>query len=272
MPTCALVQQEQAFAIPVSNQFQLREPAKYLQPLMQLCCVAKELIKVLYGTKYQIQAVAIVERPKENRKETEWEWWLVLSLASPQSVYNFKNYLRTRVPLDLEGMTTLTPWLQRRLGWGDARTTPELLEALKEEARMRPRNLGELCGLLSARRDVAKAELRLRQPRATADPGHPILRTYVGELALLARKQGIVELLDELQQASTSFPALPGPTPLLALDNGALAVGQAGTIDAGLDAKVMWTEVSHRLARRDLAPLASVCQLTREVYRKLCDQ
>ena len=159
---------------------------------------------------------------------------------------NVKSYLCTRrVPLDLERMTTLTPWLQRRLGWGDARTTPELLEALKEEARMRPRNLGELCGLLSARRDVAKAELRLRQPRATVDPGHPILRTSVGELALLARRQGIVELLDELQQASTSFPALPGPVPLLALDNGALAVGQASTIDAGLDAKVMWTEVSH---------------------------
>ena len=131
---------------------------------------------------------------------------------------------------------------------------------------MRPRNLSELGGLLSARRDVAKAELRLRQPRTTADPGHPILRTYVGELALLARKQmGDVQLLDELQQASTSFPALPGPVPLLALDNGALAVCQDGTIDAGLDAKVMWTEVSHRLARRDRAPLASVCQLTREV-------
>ena len=87
MPTCALVQQEQAFAIPVSNQFQLREPAKYLQPLMQLCCVAKELIKVLYGTKYQIQAVAIVEEPKK-------EWWLVLGLASPQTAQHFKSYLR----------------------------------------------------------------------------------------------------------------------------------------------------------------------------------
>ena len=53
MPTCVLVQEEQAFAIPVSNQFQLREPAKYLQPLMQLCCVAKELIKVAHGTPNQ---------------------------------------------------------------------------------------------------------------------------------------------------------------------------------------------------------------------------
>ena len=91
----------------------------------------------------------------------------------------------------------------------------------------------------------------------------------MGYLALRARKfSGNVQLLNQLQQASTSFPALPGPTPLLALDNGALAVGQASTIDAGLDAKVMWTEVSHRLARRDIAPLASVCQLTREVCTK----
>ena len=222
MPTCVLVQEEQAFAIPVSGQYNLRESAKYLQPLMQLCCVARELPTVLYGTKYKLQAVAIVEEPMK-------EWWLVLSLASPQTAQHTKNYLRTRVPLDLEGMTTLTPWLQRRLGWGDARTTPELLEALKEEARMRPRNLGELCGLLSARRDVAKAELRLRQPRTTADLGHPILSTYMGELALRTRKQlEDASLLNELQQASTSFPALPGPPPLLA----ALAVGQASTIDA----------------------------------------
>ena len=165
--------------------------------------------------------------------------------------------------MDLERMTTLAPWLQRRLGWGDARTTPELLEALQKEARLQLHS-----SLLSVRRDVAKAELRLRQPRATANPGHPILATAMGELALLARKKhGDASLLNELQQASTSFPALPGPTPLLALDNGTLAVGHANTIDAGLDAKVMWTEVSHRLAPRDLAPLASVCQLTRRVQR-----
>ena len=153
MPTCVLAKSPQAFAIPVSGKFDLRKPAEYLEPLGLLCRSAKELIRVLYGTKYQIQAAAIVEEPGK-------EWWLVLGLASPQTAQNFKSYLRARVPLDLERMTTLTPWLQRRLGWGDARTTPELLVALKEEARLRPRNLGELCGLLSARRDVAKAELR----------------------------------------------------------------------------------------------------------------
>ena len=126
MPTCVLAQSPQAFAIPVSGDYDLREPAKYLQPLMPLCCGAKELTMVAYGTKCQIQAAAIVEEPGK-------EWWLVLGLASPQTAHNFKSYLRMRVQsLDLERMTTLTPWLQRRLGWGDARTTPELLKALKQ--------------------------------------------------------------------------------------------------------------------------------------------
>ena len=69
MPTCVLTQSPQAFAIPVSGQFDLRKPAEYLEPLVPLCCSAKELIRVAYGTKYQIQAEAIVERPKEKRKE-----------------------------------------------------------------------------------------------------------------------------------------------------------------------------------------------------------
>ena len=121
MPTCELV----------SGHFNFRDPADtaaYLQPLVCLGSIAKELTKRAYGTKCQIQAVAIVE-------EVDTQWWLVLGLASPQPMQNVKSYLRTRVPLDLVRMTTLTPWLQRRLGWGDARTTPELLEALKQLAR-----------------------------------------------------------------------------------------------------------------------------------------
>ena len=77
--------------------------------LVPLCCGAKELTKVAYGTTCRIQAVAIVEEPKK-------EWWLVLGLASPQNAHNFKSYLRARVPLDLERMTPLTPWLALGLG------------------------------------------------------------------------------------------------------------------------------------------------------------
>ena len=109
MPTCVLAKSPQAFAIPVSGKFDLRKPAEYLEPLGLLCRSAKELIRVLYGTKYQIQAAAIVEEPGK-------EWWLVLGLAGPQTAQHFKSYLRARVSLDLERMTTLTPGMQRRLG------------------------------------------------------------------------------------------------------------------------------------------------------------
>ena len=51
MPTCVLTQSPQAFAIPVSGDYDLREPAKYPQPLMPLCWGAKELTRVVYGTK-----------------------------------------------------------------------------------------------------------------------------------------------------------------------------------------------------------------------------
>ena len=163
MPTCVLAKSPQAFAIPASGKFDLRKPTEYLEMLMPLCCGAKELTMVAYGTTCQIQAAAIVEEPGK-------EWWLVLGLASPQTAHNFKSYLRARVSLDLERMTTLTPWLQRRLGWGGARTTPELLPALQKGARWQPRNRGELFRL---RRVVARAELQLRRPRATANPGHP---------------------------------------------------------------------------------------------------
>ena len=216
MPTCVLARSPQAFAIPVDGH-DLKDLKKYLQPLQQLGSIAAELTKLTYGTGCQIQAVAIVEEQEK--------WWLVLGLTRPTKRMNLIDWLRTRVQgLDLERMETVTVWHQRRFGWGDVRTTPEILAALQQEARLRPNTLREL-GKHQARRELAKAELRLRQPRATANPDHPILATYMGELALRARKQEDASLLNELQQASTSFPALPGPPPLLALDNGALAVG-----------------------------------------------
>ena len=80
-------------------------------------------------------------------------------------------------------METLTVWLQRRFGWGDVRTTPEILAALQQEARLRPHTLREL-RMHEERLELAKAELRLRQPHATATP--PRFATSVGERALKA--------------------------------------------------------------------------------------
>ena len=66
-------------------------------------------------------------------------------------------------------METVTVWHQRRFGWGDARTTPEILGALQQEARRRPHSLRELgkhqvCWELA----VSAPRHRHRQP----DPRH----------------------------------------------------------------------------------------------------
>ena len=123
----------------------------------------------------RIQAVAIVEEQDK--------WWLVLGLTRPTKRTHLIDWLRKRVQdLDFDSMETVTVWHQRRFGWGDVRTTPEILAALQQEARLRPRTLREL-GKQQARRELAKAELRLRQPQTTASAKW-ILATSVGERAL----------------------------------------------------------------------------------------
>ena len=167
MPTCVLARSPQAFAIPVDGH-DLKDLKKCLQPLQLLGSIAAELTKLTYGTGCQIQAVAIVEAQEK--------WLLVLGLARPTKRTHLIDWLRTRVQdLDLKRMETVTVWHQRRFGWGDVRTTPELLAALQQEARLRARTLREL-GTTDVRRELAKAELRLRQPQTTAsaklDPRH----------------------------------------------------------------------------------------------------
>ena len=139
--------------------------------------IAQELTRATYGTNCQIEAVAIVEEQEE--------WWLVLGLTRPTKRTHLTDWLRKRVQdLDFDSMETVTVWHQRRFGWGDVRTTPELLAALQQEARLRPHSLREL-GMHQVRRELAKAELRLRQPQTTAS-ANPILATSVGERALKA--------------------------------------------------------------------------------------
>ena len=150
MPTCVLARSPQAFAIPVDGH-DLKDLKKYLQPLQQLGSIAAELTKLTYGTGCQIQAVAIVEEQEK--------WWLVLGLTRPTKRTHLIDWLRKRVQdLDFDSMETVTVWHQRRFGWGDVRTTPEILAALQQEARLRPRTLREL-GKHEVRRELAKARV-----------------------------------------------------------------------------------------------------------------
>ncbi len=145
--------------------------------------------------------------------------WLVLGMTRPTKRTHLIHWLRKRVQdLDFDSMETVTVWHQRRFGWGDVRTTPEILAARQQEARLRPRTLREL-GKQQARRELAKAELRLRQRQTTAS-ANPILATSVGQRALKARKIcSDTEPLQKLMQASKNIPALPGPPPLLATED-----------------------------------------------------
>ena len=91
----------------------------------------------------------------------------MLGLTRPTKRTHLIDRLRKRVQdLDFDSMETVTVWHQRRFGWGDVRTTPEILAALQQEARLGQRTLREL-GKHQVRRELAKAELRLRQSSPT---------------------------------------------------------------------------------------------------------
>ena len=80
-------------------------------------------------------------------------------MTRPTKRTHLIDWLRKRVQdLDFDSMETVTVWHQRRFGWGDVRTTPEILAALQQEARLRPRTLREL-GKHEVRRELAKARV-----------------------------------------------------------------------------------------------------------------
>ena len=83
---------------------------------------------------------------------------MVLGLTRPTERTHLIDWLRKRVQdLDFDSMETVTVWHQRCFGWGDVRTTPKILAALQQEARLRARTLRQL-GKHQARRELAKAE------------------------------------------------------------------------------------------------------------------
>ena len=72
---------------------------------------------------------------------------------------------RTESRLDVEQIQTLTPW-------GDVRTSPELLEALRLESALPPARGDDLH---DARLELAAEELNLRVPRAAREFDHPVV-------------------------------------------------------------------------------------------------
>ena len=94
---------------------------KYVQNIAKLANAAKHLWGVAYGGKSFIVSSAIVEEVLDNSTV----WWLIFTHITPTKEYKVKSWLYKHLPpdtgLDVEGLQTLSPWLQRRFGWGDMR-------------------------------------------------------------------------------------------------------------------------------------------------------
>ena len=212
-PACVLSRAPQSFAIPLSDATSSFENVtEYIKPLQQLEAIARHLVASSYGGMQQIVGAAIVEEPLP----AETAWWLVLTRSSGTKASNVKQWLRGRLPpdcrLDVDQLLTLTPMLQRRLGWGDVRTSPELLEALRRERALLDRG----SDLVWERRELAAQELRLRESGPTPKGDHPVMVTSIGRLALRKNKGGDDSLLQQLVMTKATL-ALPAPPQDIAL-------------------------------------------------------
>jgi hypothetical protein len=207
-PACVIGKQPQSFAIPY-HAVDSKDDGEYLTPLLRLSQIGAELTRLAYSTPNRIVSWAIVEEDVITEGPPDTDWWLVITRSHPLRLLEFRNWLSKRVPaeVDLERMVALTPMLQRRFGWGDARTTPELMEALRVEARL-PCSMDVLT---TARRDLAAYELKLRQP-ANIMVANPILATRRGQTALMVRDQlHDSYLVDRLQQSICALAPGSGP-------------------------------------------------------------
>ena len=101
---------------------------------------------------------------------------------------------------------------QRRLGWGDARTSPELLEALRRECA----SLGRGSELSWERRELAAEELRLRDPGPAPKSDHPVMATSMGLLAVRKNRGGDGSPLQQMVKTKATL-ALPAPPQDIAL-------------------------------------------------------
>ena len=127
-PACVIGKQPQSFAIPY-HAADSKDDGVYLTPLLRLSQIGAELTRLAYSTPNPIVSWAIVEEDVITEGgPPDTDRWLVLARSRPLRLLEFRTWLSKRVPteVDLDRMVPLTTMLQRRFGWGDVRTTPEL--------------------------------------------------------------------------------------------------------------------------------------------------
>jgi hypothetical protein len=189
---CELASEPQSFCVPVRP---AHADAENLDVYMRVPVDLGRWLHFLLMTKgTALQGVAIVEEGTHRRDSSQW--WLVLTWTGGTRLSNFKAWLKRLIPtaagsaqatfdaIAVHDALTLCPAMQRRLGWGDARNTPELLSELRvvAELAVRRSQLGD--GLLLARMAMAKQELAMREPA----PVGPTGQGGVGQVRTL-RKQ-----------------------------------------------------------------------------------
>ena len=250
-PACILSGAPQSFAIPLRDSTPLHDVRGYTAPLRELEAIARHLVGAAYGGTQQIVGAAIVEEPLEGATR----WWLVLTRGCETKAAHVKQWLRKRLPpechLDVEHVETLTPFMQRRLGWGDARTTAELLEALRRESALPPARGDDL---LDARLELAAEELNLRVPAATREFDHPVMATSLGRKAIEWSKLGDHNLLRKVSAVKDTL-AVPS---LAMVRQTALPPSFPSNRDTDI-----WFPVAQALPVMDLLPLRATGALVR---------
>ena len=216
-PACALVDKPQCFAVPLAASSGV-DVATYAEPLQRLGEISQGLVR--YHSPAVLAGFAVVE---ERSNDTS-VWWLVLNLSRPMKLVEFKTWLGRHAPgeFQMDRTATMTPMIQRRFGWGDVRSTPQLLEALAAEVQLPVYRRGD--ELLRERQLLAGDELLLRCPaELTAESA--ILRTSMGRHALACKACGDNSPLDALILSVETLVLAPSMAPVpSAQSGGALAM------------------------------------------------
>ena len=220
MAACVLTRMPQSFAVhltgppaPLRASTASPEVEAYTRPARALDAVGSCMVAQGFATNY---AVAEASGDIGIRETT---WWLIFLCGQATQLDHVQRWLdkrcqRTRQPPALSKVVHLTPLLQRRLLWGDARTTPAIVDSFTAELKALgwTESLGSGAirdGFAATRADLTAQELLLRVPKQSAEA------TQAADLALPA----------------SNVPALPAATSTeLVITDG---FGVASSVDVG---------------------------------------
>ena len=135
MAACVLTRMPQSFAVhltgppaPLGASTASPEVEAYTRPARALEAVGNCMVAQGFATNYAVAEASGVIGISETT------WWLIFLCGQATQLDHVQRWLdkrcqRTRQPPALSKVVHLTPLLQRRLLWGDARTTPAIVDS-----------------------------------------------------------------------------------------------------------------------------------------------